>query len=302
MKRWLSFAFGFCFCALIVGVLAWKATNSSGITTTEEYYQKIRNGLAEINLPKSNDQNLINAAPDSLSNFIHYRSGVQISTANKNALRSAEQNAWNDSKRVDAATLAQIMTDMAVERIPTLSDSEITAITESLRGFNAPDLPESFQRGRLMVKLRASGQGRMPANEFSQELTKMRNGDIQNKVAQNLIYVSVSNEVNRRIDTIRKADPEFFGGTQSEMTPMQALLLAYSVVADDDLAFNRVELEQRMQNQYRLGSQSGNRTFPAPNGHKAYGDNGYRYSAPVSIILNDASVARFLTLVQERGR
>src|SRR5437879_4273308 len=101
MKKWPSFVIGFCFCALVFGALTWKLNTSSGITATEEYYQKVRNGLAEINIPTSNDINSINAAPEHLSNFIRYRSGVQISESNKRILRSAEQNAWTDSKRVD---------------------------------------------------------------------------------------------------------------------------------------------------------------------------------------------------------
>lgn len=302
MKKWAFFVIGLCFCGLVFGTLTWKANTSSGITNTEEYYQKVRNGLAEINIPTSNNINSINAAPDSLSNFLYYRSGVQISTSTKNTLRSAEQNAWTNSKRVDAATLTQIITDIAIERIPTLSDSEIADITESSRPFNAPNLPEGFQKGRRSVLLRASGIGRMPADEFSQELTGLRDGGIQSKVARNLIYVSVTSEVNRRVDTIRNADPQFFGGTKSSMTPTQAVLVAYAVVTDDLLAFNQAELTQKMQDSQQLASRTSGSNFPGPNGYKAYGDNGYLHSSPTSIILNDASVARLLTLIQEREK
>ena len=164
MRKWSYFAVAFCFCALVIGVLTWNSNTSSGSTTTEEYYQKVRNGLAEISIPTNNNINSINAAPDSLSNFIYYRSGVQISSLNKNTLRSAEQDAWSTSKRVDATTLTQIITDITIERIPTLSDSEIARITESSRGFSSPDLPASFDLGRQKVKLRASGLGRMSAD------------------------------------------------------------------------------------------------------------------------------------------
>lgn len=299
MKKWTSFAIGFCFCALLFGALIWQANTSSGVTTTEEYNQKIRNGLAELNLPTSNNTPSINAVPERISNFIHYRSGVQISGSNRNMLRSAERNAWTDSKRVDAATLAQILTDIAVERIPATSDSEITSITESLRGFNAPGLPESFQKGRRMVKLRASAIRGMPADEFNLELTKIRDSGTPNIVTKNLIYASLANEVNRRVNVLRNADPQFFGGTQSRMTPAQALLVAYAVIADDPL-FGQADLEQKIHYRQQLNSRASQSSFPKPDGHRAYGDNGYLYSSPTGILFNDASVERLITLIQER--
>jgi hypothetical protein len=90
MKKLTSFAIGFCFCALVFGALAWQVNLSSGTTTSEEYNRKIRNGLAELTLPTSNDTPSINAVPERISNFIHYRSGVKISGSNRNTLRSAE--------------------------------------------------------------------------------------------------------------------------------------------------------------------------------------------------------------------
>lgn len=302
MKKWRLFAIGFGLCALLGAAFVSLTKTSSGTTETEEYYQQIRNGLAEINIPASNNINSINSAPGSLSNFIYYRSGVQLSSVNKNALRSAEQNAWNDSKRVDAATLTQILTDIAIERIPTLSDAEIAGITELSRPFNAPSLPQSFQLSRRNVLLRASGYGRMPTEQFSSELTDLRNGGIQGRVAKNLIYVSLADEVNGLVDTLRNVDPQFFGGTKSSMTPTQALLVAYAVIADDALTDNQAGLSQKMLDVQQLNVRATNTSFPSPVGFKAYGDNGYLHSSPTSIILNDASVSRLLTLIQERGQ
>ncbi len=302
MKKWTTLALVFCFCALVFGTLTWKLNTSSGITISEAYSQKIRNGLAEIKLPTKNDTASINDAPDRLSNFIRYRSGVELSESNKNILRAAEQNAWDNSKRVDAAALTQIISDIAIERIPKTGDAEITALTDSLRGFDAPGLPADFQKSRSrLVKLRASGIVNMPADDFKLELTKLRDGGIQSRIAKNLIYVSLTNEVNRCVNTLRQADPKFFGGTQSRMTPAQALLVTYAVVADDALTNNQAELAQKMQDMQQLNSKVVQGDFPSSYGQKAFGDNGYLYSSPTSILLNDASVERLLTLIQERG-
>ncbi|MBX3296527.1 MAG: hypothetical protein KF762_12545 [Acidobacteria bacterium] len=300
MKRWASFTIIICFCAVILGALTWKLNVASGVTATEEYIHKVRDGLAEINLPKTNDSSLVNAIPEGLSDFFQSRSGVSISQSNRDLLRSAEQNARNNSKEVDAAALTQILTDIALERLPTLSDTEIANITNSLRGFDAPDLPQSFQNGRSMVKLRGSAYKGMSADDFNSKLTEARNDGASNSVMQGLIYTLLEKEIDQRVYLFSQADPQFFGGTKSRMTPAQALLITYSVIADDPL-FTQAEIAQRMQYNQQLGSRASGSNFPSPQGHKAFGDNGHLYSSPVSILLNDASVERLLTLVQERG-
>lgn len=302
MKKWPSFVIGFCLCAAFFGALTWKLNTSTGTTTTEEYKQQIRNGLAEIAVPTSGNIESINSASDNLANFIYYRSGVQISQANRGLLQSAEQKAWSDSKRVDAATLTQILTDIAAERIPTLTNAEIAGITDSLRGFNAPGLPASFQGDRVNITLRARGYGRMSAESFSTELSTIRDGGaIIRPTVKSLIYTSLATEVDTLIDTLRETDPQFFGGTRSSMTPLKAFLVAYAVVADDALTHNQADLTQKMQNAHQRTMQVTGGNFPSPEGHKAYGDNGYFHNSPTSIILNDASVARLLNLIQERA-
>ena len=251
MKKWTSIITVFCFCAVMLGALIWKLNVSSGVTATEEYVQMVRSGLAEINLPKSNDSSLVNAVPEDISNFIQSRSGISFSQSNRDLLRSAEQNARNNSKEVDASDLTRILTDIAAERLPSMSDSEIANITNSLRGFNAPGLPQLYQNGRSIVKLRASAYRGMTANDFSSELTKAQDGESSSKVLQGLIYTSLEKEIDQRIDIIRQADPQFFGGTKSRMTPAQALLITYSVIADDPL-FSQAEIAQRMQSNQQL--------------------------------------------------
>jgi hypothetical protein len=85
------------------------------------------------------------------------------------------------------------------------------------------------------------------------------------------------------------------------MAPAQALLVAYAVIADDPLTYNQAELTQKMQDKQQFISRAARSDFPSPRGHKAYGDNGYIHSSPTNILLNDASVERLLTLIQERG-
>lgn len=287
--------------AVLGSIFVFKTTVTSGTTTTEEYKQQIRNGLAEINLPNQNNSNAINSVPENLSNFINYRSGVQISQTNKNLLQTTEQNFWNDSRRIDASELAQILTLIATERTPNLTNTDITSITDSLRGFNDSALPAGFQQGRNTVKLRSNGTGRMTATSFTNELTNFRDGGIESKIAQNLIYSSLSLQVNNLASTLKESDPDFFGETKSDMTPAQAVLISYAVIANDPLTNNQTTLAQKMTTMQQGISQSTGQQYPSPQNHKAFGDNGYIYSSPVSLVFNDASVMRLLNLIQERG-
>ncbi len=286
---------------LIIAFVVIKSDTSSGFTTSEQYKQEIRNALAEVNVPTSNNQSDISAASQSLSNFMLYRSGVQLSQSNKSLLETAELNFWSDSKRVNSTELAQIITDIANENIPQLSNGQIDTVTESFRGFNSQGVPAGYAQGRNFTKLRASGRGRMSATNFSTELTSLRDGGIESKIAQAMISLAVSGEVDTKVKTIAEAEPNFFGSSNFDMTPIQALLITYSVVTDDQLLHDESTLQQKMQALHQGLEQITSQSFPSPQGHKAYGDNGYMFSSPASVVLSDASITRLINLIQERG-
>jgi hypothetical protein len=285
--------------AALVAVVRFNAIQ--GETLTEEYKQKVNQALAEISFPTSLNQNAIDNATENLSSFMYYRSGIQLSQSNKDLLRTTELNFWSNNKRVDPATLTSILADLVYEQVPQLSNTQITEITEGFRGFNAPGLPASFQENRNFVTLRASGRGQMSTSGFSTELTALRDGGIGTKTAQTMVYVAVDAEVNRKTKMILDASPNFFGGVEMRMTPLQAVLVAYSIVTDDQLLYNQSELQQRMQNMQTGIQQAIGQSYPSPSGYRAYGGNGYIFSSPAQTILTDARITRLLTSIQERG-
>ena len=158
-KRVLAFLAA-ALCVLSVAIIAafWKTDVSSGTTGLEEFHQHVREGLAEISLPTSNDAAAINSAADNLGNFINYRSGVQISQANKDLLKNTEQNFRSQGKKITPDQLSQILTDVAVERFPTITEAEINSAMESLRGFYHPDLPLGFKRAGSTSTLEGTGK------------------------------------------------------------------------------------------------------------------------------------------------
>jgi hypothetical protein len=295
----------------------WKTSSTSGITNGEEFNQKIRNSMAEVNLPRTNDSAAITTASESFSNYVYYRSGVNLGPTNKSLLRQIEQNAWNQSKKISNSQLAQILTDVAFEKLVTLTDSDINNMAETLRGFNDRSLPAVYQNGRTMVRLRANGEGSMEPQYFVSQLISIRN--TQTAYSQNpyggrpplvvqssraALYNGIVNEISACVSVLKAADPNFFGDptTASKgLTPMQAMLVAYSVISDDMLVGNEAELRQKMSILQQTISQYWATPYPSPQGRRAYGTNGYIYSSPTNYLLDEASVARILNLINERS-
>lgn len=276
-----------------------KSDSSKGTTLNEAYKQEIRNALAEIDLPSSNNLTEISTASDDLSDFMNYRSGIQLDQANKNLLNTTEQGFWNDSKIINLHGLAEAMTEVAVERIPTLTNAEIAAITESLRGFNAPGLPVGYANARNYVHLRGRVMNSMLATSFSNELTNLRDGQIDSKVTQNLIRLALENEIDRKMKLIREAEPAFFANS-TDMSPIQAFLVAYAVATDDTLAHNQAGLSGRLNTVHQSLVQI-HSSFPSPYGYKAFGDNGYLQSTPAALSLSSSNMTILINKINAKG-
>jgi hypothetical protein len=286
---------------LIFITLVLNPETSSGATNEEAFRQKVRNAMAEINFPSENNLTQINSASNNLANFIQYRSGVQISQANKNLLKSDEQKAWNQSKRLTKEQLTEFLTEIVSDKLRNLTDAQAADATETLRGFNAPDLPNSFQYGRHSVSLRASGAGSMPVSEFNSQINSVRGSNVDGKLVQSLIANSIALEVEKVAGNLYDANADFFGGSKSDMTPAQALLISYSVVTDDNLARNQTEHSQYLQSIYDGITQLNNQPYASPQGHHAYGTNGYIFSSPANLLIDDAAVNSLLIKIQEKN-
>lgn len=189
-KRALVLALGI-FALLIGGVSLYKTRVASGTTDEEEFHQTVRNALAELNYSAGTTGNSPTATDttNNLANFIYYRSGVQLSQANKNSLTLNEYKAQTESKRVTQAQLADILTTVAFEKLVTLSDTDINAMAETLRGFNSPDLLINYPGFRQSVNLRANGEGTINPAIFIAQLKDAQADEMnyQNQLAANPI-------------------------------------------------------------------------------------------------------------------
>lgn len=296
------------FALMIGGFLFWKSGVTSGNSDQTEFNQKVSNALAEINFAHSADALAVRTATDDLTNFIQYRSGVQLNQANKDSLQQSEESALNQSKRITPAQLAQILTDVSFERLAVLSDADIAEMAETLRGFDPPGgLPASFQTFRNKVKPRANGDGAVQPEKFIDQLKASRDALIVDpsskevEMTRTALRNRITYEISNRVNYIAEAEPDFFGGTKGNMTPIQAFLITYSIISDDLLAGNQGQLEQKKNRLQQLVARYGSESYPDPQGFNGYGANGYIYSSPVGFLLDDATTSRILNLIRQQG-
>lgn len=319
-KRTLVLVLGI-FALLIGGVSLYKTRVTSGETYEEEFHQRVRNALAELNFSTENSPIDINKTTNNLANFIYYRSGIQLSQTNKDSLSLIEQKAQAKSKKIPQAQLADILTTVASEKLVTLSDSDIDAMADSLRGFNTPEVSANFPSLRMAVKLRSSGEGRMEPASFIAHLKEARTDEINYKAQvttgatvkgfgssvkvpfeKMALRARLNTEIRERSDYLAASSPDFFNGsTNNNLTPTQAILLTYSIITNDMLAGNQSELQSKMNELQQIIAQHWGRSFPNPQNHHAYGVNGYLFSTPTNLLFDDATVARVLNFIEEKG-
>lgn len=280
---------------VITGVAFWNSKPTSGTTNQEAYRLALQSGLAQLNLTTTNNLAAINSANENLSTFIYTRSGVQLTQSAKNLMKDTEERAWAQSRRITPSELSQILADAAIERLANSTEAEVNQAAEALRGFTAPDLPSGFVQGRNTVRLRANGEGTMTVAGFITDVNSIRNSGVEgNKLLVSTITNRTALEVERRVKLLSEASPEAYGNLEESVTPMQAILIAYSIVADDPLTYNDAGLQARMESVRQGIAQTTGQSYPSPEGHRAFGTNGYLYSSPANLLFNEATVTRIL--------
>jgi len=225
-----------------------------------------------------------------------------LSDHNIDSLAGSEALSLKSRKRITKDQLAEILTSLAVGKLRNLTDSQKENAIESMRGFNHPDLPQSYLAGRRFVSLRANGKGRMTVEEIGVQIESVRGRKADSKIVYSMIRNAVALEIQSVCETLINADRYFFGGTSCEMTPMQAYLVAYAVATDDLLAGNRADIAQKMDS-IRAGAEVvGGAPYPDPAGAAPYGPNGYIFSTPSDLLLDEATTSDFIKRISRITR
>lgn len=275
-------------------------------STKSRFLARILDGLGgEVALPAAGSSMVaIEASIDSVSSFFYRRSGVALSRETKTRLAGLEDNVLNGAgRRITADEWVASLTSTAMERLSTLTDAEIDGMSKTLCGFSDADLPEAFPHDR--VKLRASVGSNMSPADFAKEVRTVRNSNDLPSF-ETTARGKIKEIVTDRLQCFSRAVPNRFGdtwnqanGTLGNLTPVQAVLVAYSAASDDYLADSATNLQKRMNSMAGFLEQKFGR-FPTSEGRFAYGVNGYIYSSPLDVLFGDAVVARLLDRLEER--
>jgi hypothetical protein len=186
-------------------------------------------------------------------------------------------------------------------------------VDETLRGFNAPGMPENFDRSfKLPQGFVSIG---IPPEKNIARLKVMR--DQLNTPARD-VWASMFRDkvlynVRGKAQSLAEAVPEQFGnlwdavgGRESSaadagFTPLQAFLFAYSLVSDDRLDYGQVNLRKSMEAKQKYRAKELGQPFPSPDGHHAYGVNGYLFSSPLNLFFDDQNVNRLVDRIEKGG-
>lgn len=302
-------------CIAVAAISIWRSSALKADKEAEgkrQYHARIRDGVGrEVQFASPGDSpGVVRSSVNSVDKFIFSRAGVKLSGPTKNRIAEMEQRTLNgEAKRLTVSELNEILTATAFERLGTLTDEEILHVDDTLRGFKAPDLPKKF--GRRAINL--PGQSVLISSErFVAQLKGMRDQTSTplGEVLKGATHSKIEDVVHRRISTLSEAVPEKFVGVwdatsgregETGLTPLQAVLIAYSVASSDLLTGAEASLPREMK-----GLQDGftrllGERYPSPDGHLAYGVNGYITSTPLDLVFDEQTINRMLDHIQERS-
>lgn len=178
----------------------------------------------------------IDEAVGSADEFIYRRSGLRMSDETKKRLAKAESDVLKGkTKYITVSELTDNLTTAVVDRLATLTDEEIEQAADA----------SSDENGE--IRSRADGKwGVLTKRELIQQAKSGREWSRQGDSAlRAALRPMIEGEVNDRVATLGAALPEQFGQAGAQgVTPTQALLIAYSVAADDPLADSRGDIEK----------------------------------------------------------
>lgn len=294
--------------ALVVGVSLRRtaAVRYDQAVAKQKFMESVRDGVgSEVSFARRGDnENGVRASVESAAHFMRQRSGVDMRGQTKTRLADMEGRTLNGTlRRITPDELSEIIAATAMERLAVSSDEEIGRAVETLRGFDAPDLPDSFRNGRAHVQLRANAVTNLTPEQLAAQAKAARDAD---PVTRALIKVGVkraaSEEVQERTKYLGEAVPEQFGTAATDgFTPLQAVLIAYSAASDDPLADSAANLQKRLESIHEGIERLTGRHYPSPDGHLAYGPNGYIFSTPLNIVFDEQAVNLLLDKIEERS-
>ena len=279
----------------LLGASAEKQERGNSLARTNPAGQRanlnarVRKGLgAEVSFAKANDSDQkVNASVDSVARFIHERSGLQMSDDTKKRLAKAEKDVLKGkAPRISLDQLSDTFAGTTVDSVSAMTDDQIEKAADTLSS------PEGE------INARASGKwGTLTRAEFVSQIKAAREwGQRGDQAVRDTVRSAIAEEVNDRAAYLGEAMPEQFGRAKAEgVTPVQAVVIGYSVAADDLLADSRSDVakeivEQRMSARLtKAEARAQKRASNIP-----YGPKGFLHRSPVTLVFNKTAVDKLL--------
>jgi hypothetical protein len=244
LRRSRSMSIALAVAAVIVGgAAAWRASKLPAEAFSEDKQnskERLRRGVgSEVRFASVTSRpEQVDEAVRSAADFIRWRSGLVMSDETRKSLAKAESDVLKGkAKRITLGELTDDLTSAVVDRLATATDEEIELAADASTDANGG------------ISSRADGKwGVVTRDEFIRQVKSGREWSKQGDSAVSVaLRPMVEEGVSERASALGAALPEQFGqaGTQG-VTPTQALIIAYSVGADDPLTDSRGDIEQAL--------------------------------------------------------
>jgi hypothetical protein len=150
---------------------------------------------------------------------------------------------------------------------------------------------DTILKDGTLVRLRRNAEYAVTPEEFVTNARQLRDNLRQgNQVARDMVQRVVDESVYDRVSLFSEAVPQKFAeGIQNGFTPLQALVLSYSVVADDYLNGSAEDLKQA-----GISAKA--------NGRNGFGRQGHVFRTPIDFIFNRKTSARLLKNLEGRAQ
>lgn len=273
------------------GIAVWYSSRLPAKASAEDKHHlltQLRKGIgSEVRFAARPEQ--VHEAVASAADFIHWRSGLKLSEGFTKRLAKAESDVLNGkSPYITVTELTEDMTAAVVDRLATLSDEEIEEAAEASSDAYGKVRSRSDAKWGVMSKEDLIVQAKA-GREWS------RRGDVGLQVG---LRSMIEGEINDRVSTLSAFLPNQFGNAYSQgVTPTQALLIAYSVAADDPLTNSRSDIAQLLMQKRMAERQTREQRKAQRNvSGRPYGPNGLLHPSAPNLFFTKSAFDKLLNL------
>lgn len=294
MKKYSKLVKGFLFGLVALSLLgmlflpSFQQKTAASQNTHAEFITRVSQGLGETQISNTDPSVAIN----SLSNLMEIRSGITVSSLVRRELINQQTATMNGKQPfINYDRFIDILTDTALQQASNLTDTDINKIVTTARGFTAPDMAQKPQNKYM---------GIFPGyyTDLSDEEAAKQIKAVANPQAQLLVRASIrgqiENQVRMYLPKYAMAAPSVF--TQSwdltnntvgkGLTPVNAMLLTYTLVSGDSFADTTSTLTTTMQKIQQVMMKTYG-SYPSYAGHSPYGANGYVFSSAAALFFTE---------------